>query len=391
LSNADKSSQSQDGNPLVSVVIPAFNAGRHIQETLISVIGQTYENLEIVVVDDGSTDETARVVSSLAEKDSRITLIQQENAGVAAARNAGIRRSTGSLVLPLDADDICFPGRIVEQVEAMQAAGPDTGVVYSWSARINADSNLIGQVNASIYKGDVAAELLFGNIVGNASASLIRRECFKHVGYFDTSFYARDAQGCEDRDLYLRIAEHYQFSVVKKIHVGYRYTSQAMSGDHARMRRSHDVMVERLRARSPYLSRKLLRQSDAFFLLYLGRISRVGNDARASLAYFIKAAIKDPAFLLCKHFYVDLRVSGIHFVRELLQKLGLSRRRHRVYQPAATVSLEALERKAANMGEPRPGSLQSLRLRRIREARVEISERGLSELDGGELRSLKDT
>ncbi len=391
MNDADKSNRWQSEVPLVSVVIPAFNASEFISETLESVIAQTYTNLQIIVVDDGSTDDTATIVNRYAEIDSRITMIRQDNAGVAAARNAGIHKSTGPLVVPLDADDTCFPDRIAEQAEAMRKSGPETGVIYSWSARIDVDSNLTDRINASRYEGDVVPELLFGNIVGNASASMIRRECFERVGDYDTSFFERDAQGCEDRDLYLRIAEHYRFTVVKKIHVGYRQTSQAMSCDHARMRRSHDVMVERLRARSPYLSRKLLRQSDAFFLLYLGRISRVGNDARASLAYFLKAAIKDPAFLHCKQFYVNLRVSGIHLVRELLQKPGLFRRRHRRHQPAATLSVETLERKAASRGESRPGSLQDLRLRRIRQARVEISEQASCGSSGAKLSSLKNT
>jgi glycosyltransferase involved in cell wall biosynthesis len=251
LNDGDKSRQLLNEQPLVSVIIPAFNAGEFISETLNSVIAQAYVNLEIIVVDDGSTDDTAAIVNSFVLKDSRISMLRQNNSGVAAARNAGIHRCSGHFIAPLDADDICFPNRIAEQVLAMQAAGTETGVIYSWSVSIDGDSNLTGQVNACRYECDVAAEMLFSNIVGNASASLIRKECIDRVGEYDTLFYERDAQGCEDRDLYLRVAEQYQFSVVRQIHVGYRTSAQAMSCDHERMSRSHDVMIEKFRTRHP--------------------------------------------------------------------------------------------------------------------------------------------
>jgi hypothetical protein len=239
---------------------------------------------------------------------------------------------------------------------------------------------LTGQVNASRYECDVAAEMLFSNIVGNASASLIRKECIDRVGEYDTLFYERDAQGCEDRDLYLRVAEQYQFSVVRQIHVGYRISAKAMSCDHERMSRSHDVMIEKFRTRHPTFSEIVLRRSDAFFRLYLARISRRAGDCGASICYFLAAATKDPAFLLCRDFYVGLRVSFIHLIRKLVRKPGIpGRRGHRM--PASS-SLGELQRKAETILEPRAESLQFLRLKRIREARAEfVIQAGLESPD----------
>jgi glycosyltransferase involved in cell wall biosynthesis len=102
-------SQNNLNQPLVSVIIPAYNAENFIAKTLESVLSQTYQNIEVLVVDDGSTDTTAEIVKSFVQKDSRVSLLQQSNAGVAAARNLAIEKSKGEYIAPIDADDIWYP------------------------------------------------------------------------------------------------------------------------------------------------------------------------------------------------------------------------------------------------------------------------------------------
>ena len=116
---------------LVSVVVPAFNAARWIRETLSSVVNQTWTNLEIVVVDDGSDDATGAMTSSFA--DPRIRLVTQENRGAGAARNRGIRETRGDLVQFLDADDILSPDKIERQVEALRNAGSGSIASCAWT------------------------------------------------------------------------------------------------------------------------------------------------------------------------------------------------------------------------------------------------------------------
>src|SRR5581483_2806371 len=97
-------------NPrIVSVIMPAFNAAATIRSAIESVLAQAWRELELIVVDDGSTDETAQIVSEIAARDSRVHLLKQANSGVAAARNNGIREARGEFIAPIDADDICFP------------------------------------------------------------------------------------------------------------------------------------------------------------------------------------------------------------------------------------------------------------------------------------------
>ncbi len=114
--------------PLVSVVIPAFNASTYIERTLRSVMRQTYAALEIVVVNDGSTDHTAKLVEQIAASDSRIRLLSTPNRGVAAARNTGIEASSGRFVAFLDADDLWHPTKIEKQVNALKRLSPRTGL-----------------------------------------------------------------------------------------------------------------------------------------------------------------------------------------------------------------------------------------------------------------------
>src|SRR5262245_57856494 len=105
-------SSGDDRRPVVSVVVPAFNAGATLDQTLRSVRAQTYTHLEVIVVDDGSKDATAEIALAHAKSDARIRLVRQANGGVASARNAGIREARAALVAPIDADDLWAPTKI---------------------------------------------------------------------------------------------------------------------------------------------------------------------------------------------------------------------------------------------------------------------------------------
>src|SRR5579883_3127014 len=111
---------SERDQPLISVVIPAYNAARTIGATLRSVIDQTYPNIEIIVVDDGSTDGTAAIVRSVLAGEPRLRFVAQGNAGVAAARNAGAALARGDFIAPVDADDLWHPTKLAKQMELMK-------------------------------------------------------------------------------------------------------------------------------------------------------------------------------------------------------------------------------------------------------------------------------
>jgi glycosyltransferase involved in cell wall biosynthesis len=243
--------------PLVTVVIPAYNASATIDETLASVRAQTHRNLEIVVVDDGSRDATTDLVLNQAKVDPRIRLIRQANAGVAAARNRGIAEASAELIAPVDADDLWRPDKIARQVSALDEGGARVALVYTWFASIDAASSVLGLSYPITYQGEVLPEILRSNFIGNGSACLMRKAAVVEVGAYDPSLRARAGQGCEDWKLYMLLAEKYEFAVVRDYLIGYRRLPENMSSDIMQMLRSWELIAAVMRTRQPGLLKQI--------------------------------------------------------------------------------------------------------------------------------------
>lgn len=242
--------------PLVSVVIPAFNAETTLRATLLSVLAQTYRPLEIVVVDDGSTDGTAGLVGEFAAAHPGVRCISAPNRGVAAARNTGIEACTGKYVAPLDADDLWHPARVAAHVAALEAAGPGTVVAYSPFAIIDADDRITGYSPVYHHDGRVFDVHLRDNLVGNGSSMTMLRAAALEVGGYPTFLRDEGLQGCEDLYIQLRLAYAHRFVSVPQVLIGYRRTSGNMSAGEARMLRSR-IRVIRAMATLPGVSRRL--------------------------------------------------------------------------------------------------------------------------------------
>jgi glycosyltransferase involved in cell wall biosynthesis len=253
---------------LVSVIIPAFNAAVTIGETLLSVRSQTHRRLEIIVVDDGSEDLTPQIVLKHADEDRRVQLIQQPNAGVAAARNRGIAASTSSFVAPIDADDLWRPDKIERQLAALHQGGEAVALVYTWSAIIDRHSRIIGYSPGPTYTGMVLDNFLQGNFCGNGSCVLMRKQAIVEAGGYDPSLRARSAQGFEDFQLYFRIAARHEFAVVPDHLTGYRWMPTSMSADVLQMLRSWDLVSEEICSRYPERA-STIRALRVYFLGYL--------------------------------------------------------------------------------------------------------------------------
>ena len=243
-----------DGCELVSVVIPAYNAAATIGETLDSVRAQTHRRLDIVVVDDGSTDRTLEIVRAHAAQDGRVRLLQQANAGVAAARNAGVAGARGEWVAPVDADDLWRRDKIERQLGALQRGGGRVGLVYTWSMLIDEHSRILGRGPSGTVEGDAVRALCRSNVVGNGSSALMRRSAVIDAGGYDATLRQRRAQGCEDLKLYLAIAERWQFAVVPEYLTGYRQGSASMSSDVLQMWRSWQIVEAEVGRRHPHLA-----------------------------------------------------------------------------------------------------------------------------------------
>lgn len=290
--------------PLVSVIVPAYNAEAFIAHTLNSVLAQTYKNIEVLVVDDGSQDRTRELVESIAQNDYRVILLQQSNAGVAAARNLAIQKSSGEYIAPIDADDIWYPQKLEKQVQCMLQADPSVGLVYARSVHINENGEILWNSNGfnvdyvNCLEGEVYTALIYRNFIGNASVPLIRRACFEKVGDYNCQLKEQKAQGCEDWELYLRIAEFYQFRVVPEFLVGYRQVTGSMASNCMSMEKSYHLVIADVKQRHPKIPNTIYQWSSSLFYEYLIEKSRSIGDYWSIVRCLYKALKVDYIFLL---------------------------------------------------------------------------------------------
>jgi glycosyltransferase involved in cell wall biosynthesis len=299
----------------VTVIIPAYNAERTIDETLRSVRFQTHRRLEVIVIDDGSTDATPQIAAGHAAADVRVKLIRQRNSGVAAARNRGIAAANGDLIAPIDADDLWHPTKIERQLAALKQGGDAVGLVYCWSALIDEKSQIIGHSSAPIYSGRVFEKLLEGNFCGNGSSVLMRKSAVLAAGGYDPSLRARGGEGCEDFQLYLRIATQNEFAVVPGYLTGYRQLADAMSADVMQMLRSWDLVSAGISSRNPNFA-AAMRKHRAYFLNYLFNRAIRARRIRP-LLQISAASIREQPLRGSEHILVHLSYA---FKRRLLKR-----------------------------------------------------------------------
>jgi glycosyltransferase involved in cell wall biosynthesis len=222
--------------PLVSVVVPAYNAARFLAAAIDSVLAQTYREVELILVDDGSTDETPAVARSYGQ---RLRYLRQANARQAAARNRGIAEARGELIAFLDADDVWREDKLEKQVALIERT-PGLGLVYSSLEHIGADGAPCGGARARL-RGAALAGILLGETDGICgSTPLVPRSVLDRVGVFDV-----DLPPCEDTDLFWRIAARYPIDFVDEPVVRYRFHPGNAHADLQRMRRAWSLLYRK--------------------------------------------------------------------------------------------------------------------------------------------------
>lgn len=212
--------------PTVSVVIPVYNGARYLREALESVFAQTYTDYEVVCVDDGSTDASIDILKGFG---SRIAFVQQRNAGGCAARNEGVRRSSGPYVAFLDQDDRWYPRKLEQQVKALDA-DPDAVLALCNSDRMDTEGRVL-QVGATVTERPGLLTEPLGRLIGEdqllSSAIMVRREAFVRAGMFDEELH-----GFEDFDLAARLRQEGRFVFIEEPGMCYRINQggQSQSG-----------------------------------------------------------------------------------------------------------------------------------------------------------------
>ena len=280
--------------PLVSVIIPVYNGVRFIGESIDSALQQTYGNLEVIVVDDGSTDGTLALLNDYAAKDARIRVLSQPNRGVSAARNAAIAVARGEFIAPLDADDLWLPTKIDRQIRRILSAADDTGLVYSWWAWIDQDSIIVDRSPCWTIEGNALETLMYVNFVGNASVPLFRKSFVEAVGGYRTHAIPGEPLICEDYDLALRIAAHHSIVGVQDVLVGYRRRRGSRSTDCDVMWRSQQAVMQSIRTSRPDLKPALFKACDKQFCLYIAGLAFMSGDTGSAIRWGLRSGPKLP-------------------------------------------------------------------------------------------------
>jgi len=206
-----------DARPLVSVVIPTYGRSEYLPRAIRSVTEQTYDNIELFVVDDGSPTPVTETLSEIDRGKLRdVTFIRHdENRGANVARNTGIRAAKGEYIAFLDDDDQWSEAKIFRQVEAFQSDGPETGVVYTGVRKEGPTGTVITTPEA---EGEVVKDLLTGETFGQFSSVMVSSRAIDAAGLPDARFPA-----WQDRDWFLRLAQHCHFKGVHDV-LTYRQT-----------------------------------------------------------------------------------------------------------------------------------------------------------------------
>lgn len=285
----------------VSVVIPAYNAEQYLRVALSSVISQTHRDLEVIVVDDGSTDRTGAVCRELV--DPRIRVVHQPNRGLAAARNTGIRQARGTYVAFLDADDLWHPDKLAHHARHL-AAAPEVGLSYSRAGYIDAAGAPLGMYQAPPLGTITAARLLVDNPIRNGSNAVLRRAALDEIRLQQedsTSWYFDETlRRAEDLECWLRIAATTRWRIegIPDVLVQYRTTRGSLSANTAEQYRSWCQAMTRVRGYAPELVRQHRRASKAYYLRYLAQrailANRDGPEARRLLRRSLAADWRMP-------------------------------------------------------------------------------------------------
>lgn len=292
--------------PTVTVVMPLYNTERYVEQAIASVLAQTYEDFELIVVDDGSTDESVERVRRC--RDPRIRLIHQDNRGLAGARNSGIRHARGRYIALLDADDAWRPDKLALHVAHLDNR-PTVGVSYSQSAFMDDDGRPLGLLQAPKLAGIRALDVLCRNPVGNGSAPVIRKAAFDAIRYeTDRRLHERDCwfdedlRQSEDIECWLRIVAltTWEFEGIGQALTWYRVNNQGLSANLDRQYQTWLTVRGKVAVYAPALIERHGKLAEAYQLRYLARRAVKSRDAAQALRLMLRALRRDGRILVAE-------------------------------------------------------------------------------------------
>ena len=266
-------------NPLFSVIIPTFNRAETLVRAIQSVKAQTVRDFEIIVIDDGA-DQTPEALVQFGDQ---VRYLRGAGAGVAAARNLGIKEARGAYVAFLDADDCWYPQKLARVAEAVMAS-PASGLFYSRIDYVTQSGEQLASPRIRCIRGNGYLELLGGDFIAN-SATVVKKECFDRVGGFDPGLH-----GCEDWDLWIRIARYHPIWCIPEVLVAYEYLSAgSFSARMDLVLRGIDEVISKSFKADPGLSPARRKQISSSVAYVRGRVCLGAQDQRQAHAEFRRA------------------------------------------------------------------------------------------------------
>ncbi len=274
--------------PEVSVIIPSYNRAKLVVETIESVLNQSFQDFEIIVVDDGSTDTTEKVVSNFP-----IRYIKQENQGLPNARNTGINASQGNYIAILDSDDCLLEGSLEKRVAVLEKY-PRVGFTYSQMYIMDENSQITGlhrlpiPVSGFRLKQKELHDLLYVNHIP-ASTVMIRRSCLDRVGMFNPTFI----HGQEDLEMWVRLASIYDSFYIPEPLIKYRLHSNRMT-DHLDIHLfedNHRQIIDSV-LNNPEINQPFLPEHDKIYShlnYFLADVANMKRDMKTMRSYILKA------------------------------------------------------------------------------------------------------
>lgn len=286
--------------PKVSVVVPAYNVQGYIEQSMRSVLAQTFRDFELIVVNDGSSDRTLEIAANFADR--RVRVITQANRGLAGARNGGIRAACGDYIAFLDADDLWQPEKLARHVQHLDSR-PQVGVSYSQSAFIAEDGTPMNYLQKPKLVDLTARDVFLRNPVGNGSAPVIRAATLRSISYrplhgepgehwyFDENF-----RRTEDVECWMRIAltTAWRFEGIAKPLTLYRVNANGLSADLERQLESWESMVTKVSTYAPAFCLRHVAAARAYQLRYLARRAIRSGNAASGLALLRRAVASNP-------------------------------------------------------------------------------------------------
>jgi glycosyltransferase involved in cell wall biosynthesis len=277
----------------LSVVVPSYNTARWVRDTLASLCAQTVREIEVVVIDDGSRDDSLAVLAGV--DDPRLTVAVQANRGLAGSRNSGLLLARAPVVGFCDADDLWF-ARKAERHLALLDADPRVGLTFSWSAYLDEAGACTGQYLLSRCRAPSALDLVRRNHVGNGSTVVARRDVFARAGLFDESLGS-----CEDFEMWVRVAacSGYGVRLLPAVLTGYRVRAGSMSTTYDDFVRGYARALERFRRYVPDFTPRDAARSYAECLRIASRKAFSSGQVAVSRALFAEAVRRAPSLPLC--------------------------------------------------------------------------------------------